>query len=222
MKLSIHLVASSLAIQYASGFLNSQVALSSRSVTTGKLNSHNTPHHWPPSSPSIMHSDRTTWDEYEHDFVDPLVPHAEKGDMEHVECNAEEEDDCYWVENYFEKESSIDAVDKRDVADKYWLEKFKDDQDKLHHMEHITPPGERVEAEQGSSSDIGKRDTWDHYEHTIDDIAHQQRPSLEAVGKAVKDPMNDEKRAMADEYWAAKNRADKEKMAEMSGMDLLP
>lgn len=218
MNLSTRFFIASLALLRVAGFggLKSQVAFSSRSLT---LNSHNTPHHWPPSSPSIMHSDRTTWNEYEHEFVDPLTTHAEKGDMEHVECNPEEEDDCYWVENYFEEESALISHNKRDVADEYWLHKFKEDQDKLHHMDHTTPGQAKVKE----SSGIGSKDTWDHYEHEHVDHLVDQQPH-EAAVKKVKDPMTEEKRALADEYWAQKSRDDKEKMAKMAGtgMDLLP
>ena len=73
--------------------------------------SNKTPHHWPPASPTLPHSDRLTWAEYDATNIGPLVPHAEVGDMEHVECfSAEEEDDCYWVENYFQGEASIDKI----------------------------------------------------------------------------------------------------------------
>jgi len=174
-------------------------------------------HHWPPASPTLRDSDRLTWSEYHHEHVDPLVPHAEMGDMEDVECSAEEDDDCYWTGNDFEDAESIDTIKAR-VSNEYWKQKHADDQKKLHHLEDRNAAAASKAAV--DTGGIGKRDTWSHYEHEYIDELHQ--PVETAVHSSVRDPMDAKKRAVADEYWAQKSREEKEKMATMSGMDLLP
>ena len=176
-------------------------------------------HHWPPASPALQHSDRVTWAEYDAMNIDPLVPHAEIGDMEHEECSAEEDDDCYWSERYFEEAANIDKLNdsKGEISNSYWKQKYADDQKKLHNLDY-KEAGAAIKAAIDSDG-IGKRDTWGHYEHEYIDDLH--KPSEKAM-KPVKNPMDAKKRAMADEYWAQKTRDEKEKMAKMSGMDLLP
>ena len=176
--------------------------------------SHKTPHHWPPASPTLQHSDRLTWSEYDREHIEPLVPHAEMGNMEHVECSAEEEDDCYWLENYFEDSVNIDALG--DASNEYWKQKHADDQRRLHDL--VDETAGAVEARE-STKGIGKKDTWSHYEHEYIDELHKAGEPAKSV---VKNPMDANKRAMADEYWAQKSRDEKDKMAKMSGMDLLP
>lgn len=182
--------------------------------------SHKSPHHWPPASPTLQqYSDRLTWSEYDHEHIEPLVPHAEMGDMEHVECSAEEEDDCWWLENYFEDAVSIDALgnSKGDASNEYWKQKHADDQMRLHDLEDKN--ADAVEVRERTKV-IGKKDTWSHYEHEYIDGLHKAgEPAAKSV---VKNPMDANKRAMADEYWAQKSRDEKDKMSKMSGMDLLP
>lgn len=139
--------------------------------------------------------------------------------MEHVECSAEEEDDCYWVENYFEGAASIDKMNdnKGEISSAYWKQKYADDQQKLHHMDDKKAAAAMNAV--AETNGIGKKDTWNHYEHEYIDELH--KPS-EMATKPIKNPMSAEKRAIADEYWAQKSRDEKEKMAKMSGMDLLP
>jgi len=141
------------------------------------------------------------------------------GDMEHVECSAEEEDDCWWLENYFEDAVSIDALgnSKGDASNEYWKQKHADDQMRLHDLEDKN--ADAVEARERTEG-IGKKDTWSHYEHEyIDELHKAGEPAAKSV---VKNPMDANKRAMADEYWAQKSRDEKDKMSKMSGMDLLP
>mmetsp|Transcript_3658 Transcript_3658/g.6363 ORF Transcript_3658/g.6363 Transcript_3658/m.6363 type:complete len:200 (-) Transcript_3658:167-766(-) len=180
---------------------------------------HKTPHHWPASPrQTLQHSDRLTWSEYDHEYIDPLVDHAEIGDMEHVECSADEEDDCWWLENYFEDAVDIDALSnsKGDISNEFWKQKHADDQKKLHHLDDKNAGTAKAQV---NTKDISKKDTWSHYEHEYIDELH--KPVKTAV-KSVRDPMDAKKRAVADEYWAQKSRDEKEKMAKMSGMDLLP
>ena len=179
--------------------------------------SNKNPHHWPPASPTLQHSDRLSWQEYDSRNIDPLVPHAEIGDMEHVECSAEEEDDCYWVENYFEGAASIDADNKGEISSAYWMQKYADDQQKLHDMDDKEAAAAMNAVSE--TNGIGKKDTWSHYEHEYIDDLH--KPYEKAV-KPVKSGMDAKTRAIADEYWAQKSRDEKKKMAKMSGMDLLP
>uniref|UniRef100_A0A7S4JX13 Uncharacterized protein n=1 Tax=Odontella aurita TaxID=265563 RepID=A0A7S4JX13_9STRA len=60
---------------------------------------------------------KETWDHYKHDFVEPLTYHSSpRGEA----TTGDEED--------------TDAARRRAIADKFWLEKFKDDKEKLHHL----------------------------------------------------------------------------------------
>ena len=137
--------------------------------------------------------------------------------MEHVDCSAEEDYDCYWVENYFEGAASIDIDNKGEISSAYWKQKYLDDQQKLHHMDDKEAAAAMNAV--AETNGIGTKDTWSHYEHEYIDELH--KPSKMAA-KPVKNPMDTRKRAIADEYWAEKNRDEKEKIAKMSGMDLLP
>ena len=182
--------------------------------------------HWPPASPTLRDSDRLTWSEYHHEYVDPLVPHADVVEgMEEldVECSAEEDDDCYWTANYLVDEESIDSFNnmKAEISREYWTQKHADDQKWLHHLDDGKAAVAAASDAAVDVDGIGKRDTWSHYEHEYIDELHQP---LEKAGRPspVRNPMDAKKRAVADEYWAQKSREEKEKMARMSGMDLLP
>lgn len=106
---------------------------------------------------------------------------------------------------------------KGDISSAYWQQKYADDQQKLHHMEdNEAAAAMNAVAE---TTGIGKKDTWSHYEHEYIDELH--KPSEKAV-KPIKSAMDAKTRAIADEYWAQKSRDEKERMAKMSGMDLLP
>lgn len=106
---------------------------------------------------------------------------------------------------------------KGDISSAYWQQKYADDQQKLHHMDDKEAAAAMNAV--AETTCIGKKDTWSHYEHEYIDELH--KPSDKAA-KPVKSAMDAKARAIADEYWAQKSRDEKEKMAKMSGMDLLP
>lgn len=150
--------------------------------------------HWPPSSPALKNSERTSWSEYEHDFVEPLTAHAPDSGSAPLDASAS----------------------KRNVADAYWLQRFEDDRDKLHHMlTHIDYMTSNTNT--AKTSKIGKPDTWAHYRHEYIDAKIPRK-----TRKQVVYPMTDEKRAIADEYWMKNYQEGKDKLAKMSPMDLLP
>ena len=114
----------------------------------------------PTGALSCLHSTSTTvwfqqestnWDEYKHDYVDPLVPHSIQSKLH----------------------DHIDPT-KRKASDEYWLRQMEQDKEKLHNMmnedQDKTSDTDGIRQEQ-------HYETFQHYKQAnIDPITRHRHP----------------------------------------------
>ena len=154
----------------------------------------------------------TTWEKYKHDFIEPMVRHAESPSVT-MASRDDEEDDTYWCG---EGPIPLEVDERAEISDAYWQQEVAEEKDRLHHMTALYGSPETLRAQR--IRPIGAKDSWNHYEHEyIDDLVHREKSPF-----LTDDPMNAKKRRISQEYWLQSNKENKEKMAKMSGMDMLP
>uniref|UniRef100_A0A6U2IKH6 Uncharacterized protein n=1 Tax=Pseudictyota dubia TaxID=2749911 RepID=A0A6U2IKH6_9STRA len=137
------------------------------------------------ASVTVLSQERTSWSEYKHDYVDPRVPHASPHEPDVDEASAR----------------------RRAIADEFWLEQFKDEKDKLHHMMDSG-------STKGPESSSQPKETWSHYKHDYVEPLTFHSPPIETTAGEDSDAVR--RREIADEFWLEKFMDDREKLRHLS------